>query len=519
MASGLVAAACMLGAGSAAAQDVNLSSEDGSITITGTLLGFEEGFYEVNTAVGTMRISAEHVTCTGDPCPDLRPVIETVSVTGHGTVAENLLPLMLQSVAVSQGLTPSATIEQGARGSELVVTSADEGTASGQDTFEIRSLTAEDPFAEILDERAQIAVSKFRIGQNDWRRMTNAGAGNLYDFDQERVVAVDSLEFIVHRSNPVQSLTPDEIVGIYTGRITNWSQVGGPDREIMVMGYANDRSTSSLLADSLLDGDISRKTTNITNVDTQAAMVRTVFGNPAAIGHISTADPEGVQLLGIRGSCGIISWPSVFTAKAEDYPLQRRIYMYNRADTLSRTANNLLAFATSPAADAAVAESGFIDLGIGRQNPSSPEARRIEHVLRTTEDPQEILAMRELLLEMFEFDRLSTTFRFGSGSARVEGKSLRDMERLVEYLAVQPRGTQVLLVGFSDSDGAFGANLGLSLGRARQVAAELDQMGGTRLEGLQFEARGYGELAPATCNDTPANKQINRRVEVWIRNP
>ena len=75
-------------------------------------------------------------------------------------------------------------------------------------------------------------------------------------------------------------------------------------------------------------------------------------------------------------------------------------------------------------------------------------------------------------------------------------------------------------VGFSDADGSFTANRGLSVGRAQQVAkAAADYIQGkiTNTHGVSFAATGYGELLPVACNATLEGKRTNRRVEVWIK--
>ncbi|MEO0960243.1 MAG: OmpA family protein, partial [Pseudomonadota bacterium] len=195
--------------------------------------------------------------------------------------------------------------------------------------------------------------------------------------------------------------------------------------------------------------------------------------------------------------------------------LQRRLYLYSRADTLSPTGEALLEFAASDEADNVVAKAGFIDLGIDRIVQDDPGGR-MRDLIQNTVDPYEFSLMRELLVEMLQYDRLSTTFRFASGSSQLDGKGLLDLERLVEFLEAQPKGTKIALVGFTDADGAFDANQQLSLVRARQVAATIDELMGARVAHVDFEARGFGEFSPTACNDTLDGKRINRRVEVWI---
>jgi phosphate transport system substrate-binding protein len=56
-------------------------------------------------------------------------------------------------------------------------------------------------------------------------------------------IAADGVCLIVHQSNPITELTDEQVVGIYTGQINNWSELGGPDRPIVVVHKAEGRAT------------------------------------------------------------------------------------------------------------------------------------------------------------------------------------------------------------------------------------------------------------------------------------
>ncbi len=136
-----------------------------------------------------------------------------------------------------------------------------------------------------------------------------------------------------------------------------------------------------------------------------------------------------------------------------------------------------------------------------------------------TGNPIEDDLMDEVMGEMFQWDNLSTVFRFATGSETLERKSLLDLILLVEYLANEPDGAIIAFAGFTDDDGAFSANLKLSTRRAEKVRQEIQALGGDRLSHITFQTRAYGPLTPAVCNTTIEEKRINRRVEVWIQNP
>ncbi|MGD9851534.1 MAG: phosphate ABC transporter substrate-binding protein [Nitrospirales bacterium] len=114
------------------------------------------------------------------------------------------------------------------------------------------------------------------------------------------VIAHDGITIILHTSNPVQNLTDDQIRSIYTGGITHWKDLGGPDAPITVVNKAEGRSTLELFLDHFL---LSNR-----NVHAQVVIgdneqgIKTVAGNPNAIGYVSigTAQYDATHGIPIR---------------------------------------------------------------------------------------------------------------------------------------------------------------------------------------------------------------------------
>ena len=77
------------------AQDVTLTSPDGSVEVNGTLLGFDGEFYRVETVYGELTVDGSGVNCAGPACPDLQNYVAELSVSGSATIGEGLIPLIL----------------------------------------------------------------------------------------------------------------------------------------------------------------------------------------------------------------------------------------------------------------------------------------------------------------------------------------------------------------------------------------------------------------------------------------
>ncbi len=505
-------------AGSAFAQTVVLKANDGSVDVTGELISFEDGFYTIQTLLGQMRMSASRVSCDGDACP--QSVVEVAatdfSITGSDTVGDELMPLLLEGFA--SAINAEADIVTASDPAIKVATLVgDQGFGDPFAAVLVHSTGSSAGFTDLLEGTAEISMASRRIRPVEARALRDAGAGSMIDIKQEHVIAVDSLLVIVSQSNPIETLSIEQIAGIYSGSITNWSEVGGSDLVINVYTRATGSGTESTFSGRMLAPLELSTRLDATVIDTNIAMSRAVVEDPAGIGYAGYAFQRGAKSLNLVSECGIRTRPDKFSAKTEEYPLQRRLYVYNRVDTISESAQEFLDYVTTDAADGLVSKSGFIDLSIERQ-PQSNAGGRMRGLIRSATDQYEVSLMRQLLVEMLDWDRLSTTFRFASGSNRMDAKALRDMERLVAYLEGQPTGTEVAIVGYTDNVGPFGSNQQLSEGRASDVADILKEYAGDRLAGIGVSSMGFGELSPADCNETDSGREINRRVEIWIKN-
>ncbi|MEE9452959.1 MAG: phosphate ABC transporter substrate-binding/OmpA family protein [Paracoccaceae bacterium] len=499
---------------STAAETITLNANDGSISVSGEFVDYVDGNYKILTTLGELVLSADTVTCEGLGCPDLTPAIVAADVVfaGSDTVGEGLMPLMLAGYATHiEGALDISTADDGTTIYHLI---GDDGYGEAVGSFSVNSTGSSDAFTALGDSSASVGMSSRRIRREEARALSQAGAGLMTELSQEHIIAVDSLVTIINQSNPVNSISIANLASVYKGEITNWKQLGGNDERIVVYSRTASSGTRAVFENRIFGQATARLVARIvSNNETMAARVNS---NPAAIGFVGYAYTNGAKGLNLISECGITTSADAFSAKTEEYPLQRRLYLYNRSDNLSAIAENFLNYAKSDAADGLVAKAGFINLGVERVLQDNSQTR-MRDLIKNTTDQFELALMRELLVEMFQWDRLSTTFRFASGSNQLERKSILDLIRLVDYLSDQPAGTEVALVGFTDSDGAFSANRALGVRRAQQAITAVNDFAGNQLSHINFTALGFGELAPAACNDSLNGKRINRRVEVWIR--
>ncbi|HEY9769246.1 MAG TPA: phosphate ABC transporter substrate-binding protein [Coleofasciculaceae cyanobacterium] len=107
---------------------------------------------------------------------------------------------------------------------------------------------------------------------------------------QSFAIARDGIGVILHQDNPAQSLSDEQIVEIYTGKIDNWQQVGGNNAPITVVNKAEGRSTLELFLD-YFELENSQVKASVVIGDNQQG-IKTVTGNPNAIGYVSIGTAE-----------------------------------------------------------------------------------------------------------------------------------------------------------------------------------------------------------------------------------
>lgn len=496
------------------ADEVTLKSADGTVNLVGEFIDFKDDNYVIRTGLGDLRIAASRVRCEGDACPSFETAEADVVIAGSDTVGLGMMPLLISGYASHLDAEASVVATE-TEGQILANFVGDGGFGDEIGSYLVTSTSSGDAFKTLLDGTAQVGMSSRRIRPAEARSLRDNGAGNMVSAEQEHVIAVDSLVVITHPSNPIKELTIEQLRAVYAGEITNWSELGGNDAPITMVSRQDGSGTRSVF-ESRVFGELDPTlVSNAVIAEDNSKMAAAVNDDPNALGYVGYAFQRGAKALNLINECGISTSPDAFSAKTEEYALQRRLYLYNRSDALEASAQDFIDYSISKNADGVIAKAGFIDLGISRRGQQLDGSRALA-LLDPNVDAYEGGVMREMLSEMVNYDRLSTTFRFSTGSSRLDERGRLDMARLADFLEAQPEGTKINIVGFTDGVGAFDSNRTLSEGRAAEVLTQLQAFAGDRISGLELASTGFGEVAPSACNSNESGRAINRRVEVWV---
>jgi phosphate transport system substrate-binding protein len=511
----LALATCLVAAPLIAdAQEVTISSKDNAVTITGNLISFDDETYVLDTDIGQLRLSRQATNCAGADCPELSVTLDlNVAVTEPQTAS--LLQVLVNGFASTRSLSGLSVPDEAGVVARIDLQNTESNSAAGAVNVSVQD--ADDTFVQLVQNQIDVALTKVPVPAAIAQTVVAAGGTDLRDVSRERIVALDALVPIVHPGNTIRSITLQDLALVASGRITNWSELGGDDAPIRMLLPAEGSSVDTAFSELVLDPNRARLRASAERVSDDSEVAAAVAADPTAIAIATLADTGNAEVLPIRQTCGPLAYATDFAIKAEEYPLSRRVFAYTGDDALSGTQSAFVNFMTSPAAQPLIQSVGYVDQSVVAQ-PISLQGTRMTSAILSASTGATLAAVQNLSRELATAERLSTTFRFATGSANLDNKALEDVQRMVDYLnSPEARNRDILIIGFTDDVGRFDLNERLALLRAGSVRdALVTAVGGDVLAGRTSVA-SYGPLAPVGCNDTAEGRESNRRVEVWLR--
>ena len=183
----------------------------------------------------------------------------------------------------------------------------------------------------------------------------------------EHVVAGDAIAIVVHPDNPVDGLTIPQLSAVFAGELTNWAEVGGEDRPIVLLSRESNSGTHVYFLEEVVrQGDAENKT--LFSPDTllmpsSEGISAEVRQNPNAIGYDGlgyvTPDQKVVAVAPAEGEAYVL--PSMETVKDESYPIARELYIYTAGEPQGAV-REYLDWILGPAGQAIVQDLGFVPL-------------------------------------------------------------------------------------------------------------------------------------------------------------
>ena len=420
--------------------------------------------------------------------------IETLfRLHGSNTIGETLAPELLKAFLKAEGSEDAKLMATDVAVENELLFSLPGSEQSSR--IEIHAHGSSTGFKGLDQGVADLAMASRRIKDKEVEKLQSR-FGNLRSRGTEHIIGMDGLAVIVNPENPLNDLSTAQLAALFSGQVKNWSAFGGGDMPVRIYARDANSGTWDSFKSMVLKKHGVELSSDAARIESSIELSDQVSKERGAIGFIglpyilrakalAISDEEKAQPI----------YPTSFTISTEDYPLVRRLYMYEPAsvDTAS-VLHRFVSFALSEAGQDVVKKAGFISQNISQNRPAlsadlPPTYRRLTQ----------------------NAERLSLNFRFNSSTTILDNKAQRDLDRVVRFFEDNP-AQNVILIGFSDSIGEPEANQRLSLLRAQAVEQALFARG-INVKQVQ----GMGEAVPIASNLTRAGRQRNRRVEIWVR--
>jgi phosphate transport system substrate-binding protein len=181
----------------------------------------------------------------------------------------------------------------------------------------------------------------------------------------EHVIARDAIAVIVNPENPVSKLTLQQISDMYSGKIKNWSEIGGENRPIVRLSRETNSGTHVYFLETVLrlgkKDDKTLFSTDTLLLPSSEGIIAELRQNPNAIGYDGLGYvPKDLKMIAIaKEAGGAYVLPSIETVNDKTYPIARDLYMYTNGEPTG-VVKQYLDWIDSEEAQKIVADLGFV---------------------------------------------------------------------------------------------------------------------------------------------------------------
>lgn len=210
--------------------------------------------------------------------------------------------------------------------------------------------------AALLDGTTDIAMSSRKMKLSEKQKLIDAGKS-----PKEIAICYDALSVIVNPGNKISQLTREQIEGIFTGKITNWKDVGGDDEKIVAYSRESSSGTFEFFKEHVMGNKNYGSTVLL--MPATGAIVQSVSQTKGAIGYIGLAYMEktvkDLKVSYDKGKTYVEG--TVENAKSKVYPITRPLYYYYLS-TSANTVKPFVDYILSAEGQKIVGEVGYVPL-------------------------------------------------------------------------------------------------------------------------------------------------------------
>lgn len=168
-------------------------------------------------------------------------------------------------------------------------------------------------------------------------------------------IAADGIAVIVNPSNTITDLTKQQIKDIFSGKIKNFKEVGGPDREIVVVIREQGSGTRTSFEEIVMDKGKTNNTEKAEQQPSNGAVKSTIMSNPNAIGYVGAGYIDStIKAVSVEGVA-----PTKENIKTGKYKISRKLYAVTKGEATGKT-KDFIDYLLSEEGQKIVEEEGFV---------------------------------------------------------------------------------------------------------------------------------------------------------------
>lgn len=523
----VTAALCVVAPTGLFAQDVELRSPDEFISVEGEIVDFNGVMLRVQTSVGAVSVPASEVICYGEGC------LLALATNDFGLTAEAFEGVVVEAEPTVETLSDSFTVSFDAPAFDGLYQTVAAAFSVASDTA---TTTTQNPSGEIAlesgegDQTASLTMApNGSVGDINVQSVSlNGTAPAAYDSPSDwatrealshQLMGLQSFSVVVAPTANVSELSINDVAGIFAGEITNWSQIGGADVNILPLQMPENSQIGKDVMRLIMEPAGKDIAGNVLTMADEAGIVTSINQFPGSVSVVSSASANEDVTVAVSGSCGVSVLPTPFSIVSGDYPLVRPIMAVYSQTPNTTLVTEMVDFASTDVAQTLLAREGFIDHNAIVLDAAVKNAR-LTGLLAASLDDAERVAAAEMFQALFGADRLSPTLIGGATSGPEGGWNRAMFVKLLDVLADPSNaGRDLVFVGFGESTAGSEAAIAASASAAEEMQSAFRRFAGGAIAtaGFSLSSTGFGSVSPVTCIDGQVDGSASTRIEVWIR--
>jgi glucose/mannose transport system substrate-binding protein len=293
-----------------------------------------------------LKVIAAPSSATSAPVPSPRQSARRVALRLHGanTIGKELALALCEDFLKSEGAT-SVQRKPREKENETDIEAILPNESAEPLTFEVQAHGTKTAFEDMAAGKCDIGMASRKITSDEARQCATAGLGDMFSPACENVLGLDGIAVFVNQSNPINALTKEQMADIFSGGITDWSEVGGRSGPIN-LHTPDEKSGTFDVFKSIVLGT-KPLSPQALRYENGAKLSDEVAADPNGIGFAGMSFVRGSKPLAISQALSRPLLPTPFTVATGDYPLSRRLFLYIPADTQNKWSRKFVEFALS----------------------------------------------------------------------------------------------------------------------------------------------------------------------------